>query len=330
MDKQLQRLDEKMNSTVMREISFDSKNKDAVFKRIDKKEKKETGLSFKRSFTSILSFTVPVIFLIGMFSFIGLDFDGDNKNANSSNTPQSDFNNPRAEKNKLTEQTSVVYTPKPNEELYDDFTKEETESILLSANNKFETAKGSFEEYNVANGKIIVDYQLITTEEQKGGYSKVYIISPNGEKSINESQYFDNNYVWRINYEHKNYVKDSYSGGSRPMIGIAQDSLFPNEIVNNYLGQFNNWEIEKQNEELLGHNTIVIKGILNEYAKVKHKSNAFRFWVDKDTGILLKYETYNEKGEVVNYIHPNELIINGPIDRETLKPNLAGLENFRK
>ena len=223
MDKQLQRLDEKMKSTVMKDISFDAKHKDAVFKRIDRKEKIETGLSFKRSLTSILSFAVPVTFLIAMFSYIGLDFDRDNKNALSSNTPQSDFKNVRTENNKQTEQTSTVYSPKPNEELYDDFTKEEIVSILLSTNNKFETAKGSFEEYNLANGKIIVDYQLITTREQKSGYSKVFFISPNGEKNINESQYFDNNYVWRINYEHKNYVKDPISGGSRPMIGIAQD-----------------------------------------------------------------------------------------------------------
>jgi outer membrane lipoprotein-sorting protein len=330
LDKQLQRLDEKMNSTVMKDISFDANHKDGVFKRIDRKEQKETGLSFKRTFTSILSFAVPVTFLIGMFSFIGLDFDGDTKNALSSNTPQSDSKGFRAEKINQTEQTSNVYTPKPNEELYDDFTKEEIVSILLNANKKFETAKGSYEEYNVANGKIIVDYQLITTGEQKGGYSKVFIISQNGEKTINESQYFDKNYVWQINYQHKNYVKDPNSGGNRPMIGIAQNSLFPYEIVNNYLGEFNNWEIEKQNEELLGHNTIVTKGILSEYAKGKHKSNTFRFWVDKDTGILLKYETYNEKGEVVNYIHPNEFIINGPIDREALDPNIEGLENFRK
>ena len=52
--------------------------------------------------------------------------------------------------------------------------------------------------------------------------------------------------------------------------------------------------------------------------------------MDKDTGILLKYETYNEKGAVVNYIHPNEFVTNGPIDSAAFEPNLEGLENFRK
>ncbi|WHY78618.1 hypothetical protein QNH20_05585 [Neobacillus sp. WH10] len=91
---------------------------------------------------------------------------------------------------------------------------------------------------------------------------------------------------------------------------------------------FSRWNIEKQNEDLLNHNTVVIKGTLSKYAKIKHESNSFRFLIDKDTGILIKYETYNETGNVVNYLHPIELIIIGPINTKNLSPNLIGLSDF--
>jgi outer membrane lipoprotein-sorting protein len=108
-----------------------------------------------------------------------------------------------------------------------------------------------------------------------------------------------------------------------PPIGLAQNSLFPYEIASNYTRDLEKWEIEKQNEELVGHNTLVLSGELDSYASDKTKSATFRFWVDKDTGILLKYETYNSSGEVVHYLHPKKLVINQKVDPKKHKPDLS-------
>lgn len=56
-----------------------------------------------------------------------------------------------------------------------------------------------------------------------------------------------------------------------PPIGAAQCSLFPYGFESNHISDFKDWDIEKQNEAILGHNTIVLKG------KLEH--NSFRFWV---------------------------------------------------
>nr|WP_249365451.1 sigma-E factor regulatory protein RseB domain-containing protein [Cytobacillus citreus] len=108
----------------------------------------------------------------------------------------------------------------------------------------------------------------------------------------------------------------------RPPFGTANETLFPYEIASNYTRDLSKWEIEKQNEELLGHNTLVIKGTKN------HRDfQSFRFWVDKDTGILVKYETYNANGDIVDYLHPTKLEVNVPIDSKKFTPNLERYKN---
>lgn len=103
----------------------------------------------------------------------------------------------------------------------------------------------------------------------------------------------------------------------RSPLHLANATLFPYEIASNYTRDLSKWEIENQNEELLGHNTLVIKGNINH-----RDSRSFRFWVDKDTGILVKYETYDAKGELVDYLHPTSLEVNVPIDTKRFTPNL--------
>ena len=42
-------------------------------------------------------------------------------------------------------------------------------------------------------------------------------------------------------------------------------------------------------------------------AKKLEVPHTFHFWVDKDTGILIKYDV---KGELTSYLHPDKLNIN--------------------
>ena len=61
-------------------------------------------------------------------------------------------------------------------------------------------------------------------------------------------------------------------------------SLFAYEKAASYLRNMEHWEIEKQNEALLGHNTIVLAGKMadevNNSENLKGSTEAFRFgWI---------------------------------------------------
>jgi hypothetical protein len=177
----------------------------------------------------------------------------------------------------------------------------------------------------------------ISLNENAGGYSKVTTFK--NEEKVNRSTYYKDGTKWEIDENSSIYWEFIYSEmhrsnqltlenafgdnvhRERPPIGLANNSLFPYEIASNYTRDLNTWEIENQNEELLGHNTLVIKGNVNKYG-----FQSFRFWVDKDTGILVKYETYNDKGEIVDYLYSTKLEVNVPIDSDSFVPNLEGME----
>jgi outer membrane lipoprotein-sorting protein len=91
-------------------------------------------------------------------------------------------------------------------------------------------------------------------------------------------------------------------------------------MISKYTKNFDRWNIEKQNEKLLGHNTIVLKS-LDSTTAGKFKADSFRFWVDKDPGILVKYEDY-WKGKVTSYLYPKSLKVNVPIDLKEFGPKL--------
>ncbi|MDP4087196.1 MAG: M56 family metallopeptidase [Bacillota bacterium] len=247
---------------------------------------------------------------------------------------------------------STVYTPPIQKENYKDVTKKDILTKMINTVDNFETAKGEFKTHTVYyDGKqddMLVNYEL-SLRNNAGGYCKTSTIF-NGKEETAYSYYKDGT-MWDIRngtYEETKYqtpprrgtltIKDAFSVNDkgenvtdyreRPPIGIASESLFPYEIASNFTRDLNAWEIEKQNEQLLGHNTVVIRGALNHYARIKHSSNTFRFWVDKDTGILVKYETYNSAGSVVNYSYPIKLDINVPIDSKDFAPNLDGYKKF--
>jgi hypothetical protein len=235
-----------------------------------------------------------------------------------------------------------TYSPPRQEENFSDMTKEQILTKMINSVDYFQTAKGEFKiPGGNTSGYAVVDYE-ISLRNLKGGFSKV--INEKG-KSENE-QYYKDGTIWMIFKNQGSYREDKYqeaprrgtltikdafttdkNGDSvtdyreRPPIGAPMSSLFHYEIVSSLMRDLNKWEIEKQNEMLLGHNTMVIKGKSN-----RRDAHSFRFWVDKDTGILLKYETYSPTGQVVDYLYPTKLEINVPINSKDFVPNLEGLK----
>lgn len=106
---------------------------------------------------------------------------------------------------------------------------------------------------------------------------------------------------------------------------MAQNSLFPQEIALGYLEEYSKWDI-KNTEKINGLDAIFLGGELNEYYQAKHKVKTFKLWVHAETGILLKMEEYNEKGQATESLVTNSIKINVPI--KTTNFNIATPKNY--
>lgn len=310
MNKELENLDKALNQTVLENIKFDQKNKDHVLRMIELKEKKKENF-FKRILIQTLSIAVPICLFMILFSFYRNDLDVNENNATEVKRDKS-------------ESAPSIYKPEKKDEMFADMTKEEVLNKMVTSKENFKTVKGKFEQYNRSIGQWEVEYQLINNGENSTGYSRV-------SESLDillESTYFNKDTIWSINEEERNYSSKSNSGHS-PIVdlaGLAKDSLFPSEIASTFMEDSANWDIEAQNEELNGHNTIVIKGKLDGNLSEYLNSSWYRLWIDKDTGILVQYETYREDNAMINFLYTKELRINDPIRENSLKPSLKGLE----
>jgi outer membrane lipoprotein-sorting protein len=347
MDDMLNRLKENMDNTVLKNLDFREKNKAEVRKAFlnTKKTKNLKGI-----FPRILSLSFTCIFIIGI-SYFGLENSGliqkEEQLSNSGDTKELKTNDVNDTLNASSQQ----------DEIYDEMTKEDVLTKLLNTVDNFDSASGKFEQFNKykdnSTSKVIVEYK-ISLKNSIGGYEKVLNIPDEkvpGAKTMTSELFYNDQTIWNINndkmtYDTKGYEiqpkraivkpedvfsipKNKLYGSNdkfreRPPSGTSGFSLFPYEITANYL-RFNElWEIEKQNEELLGHNTIVLHGSIDKSIvnTMQPEESKFRFWVDKDTGILLKFEIYNDNGEVISYLHPENLSINEQIDSKQFIPNL--------
>jgi outer membrane lipoprotein-sorting protein len=335
MERKLKEIRGIINNTIVKDIRLSENDKSKILTKIGKKH----SINYKY-YGSILATAIiaSVLFVSTLESFSEDNADTISKNEHNQNSQMADSNT-----------DGTVYTPPKKDENFKDMTKEEILTKMLNTVDYFETAKGEFKiNYADTLGETLIEYEL-SLNNKAGGYSKVTYITEGAEKVT--TLYYKDGTRWEIDensgiYGEGKYseetqgnqsetlkIEDAFSVDSRgsnvtyyrerPHIGQAGSSLFPYEIASNYTRDLNSWDIEKQNEELLGHNTLVIEGEID-----RRDFQSFRFWVDKDTGILVKYETYSSDGNLVDYLHPTKLEINVPIDSEKFIPNLEGYEKL--
>ncbi|BAK16733.1 outer membrane lipoprotein-sorting protein [Solibacillus silvestris StLB046] len=357
MDDMFKQIVETMNKTVLKDIHFDAKQKENVRQVIYKRKKKRP---IKPTLNFLLPIAVASLFILGASYYATTEleiFTREEQMTSLNNDPEHVPPASKVETN--------IYIPPAQEESYEDMTKEDVVTKLLNTVDYFYTATGKFEDYSIYNddsdSKSVTEYK-ISIKNEIGGYQKNTPQSDDKETGyeefINEFIYNEEK-VWlkqNINYTYKvlDYqstptrdpitpeeafnleLKDIYSDKANfretPEISPGGNSLFPYEITASYLRNTELWDIEKQNEELLGHNTIVLYGKMDEQVinrfKMKRTTDTFRFWVDKDTGILVKYETYDADGQLTGYLHPESLEVNIPIDPQDFVPNLDGYTPF--
>lgn len=188
-------------------------------------------------------------------------------------------------------------------------TKEEIQSRMLHPNDYFWTAQGSFKEMNKVTG---VNQTIRYEADFAPGHYGSYCQTLNPGTGVVTTEIANSKKTITIYNIDKQYME---SGNSDPTnVGIAFHSLFPREIALNYLGEYKRWKIEKQNATILGYKVVVLKGSLNQYNSNKHHAVSFRLWVNKATGILMKKELYDAKGNVVESLVTTRLQLNKPVD----------------
>ena len=332
---------ENMDETVMKDIHFNEVNKEKVLQAVIKKRVKHR---FKKrpSLSYLLSVSAACMFFIGIAYFIS-----DELGFLQQEEQMASLNNDQSKKN--------LFIPADKEELYVEMTKDEVTEKLLNSVDYFDTAAGSIELYKTyPDGRSITTITEFKVSTQKiiGGYEKTTEEVRDGGESITEVIYNDGK-IWRKESAGKSYrvcgykplssqeqytssqeafsveIKDLYKPNTklreRPLPGSKSgETLFPYEMAASYLRNEQLWKIEKQNDEIAGHNTVVIYGKHDDTMKEWTEDDAFRFWVDKDTGILVQYETYDKNGKLTSYLHPKRLEVNVPIGHNDFVPILDG------
>ena len=354
MDKIFKNISDHMNQTVLKDIDFNEKNKEQVRQAIENKKKKRFNLKPTIHFLLPLSATCLFFLVISYFilSELGI-LSTENQTVLINNTSENFIHVPQND-------ISLIKPP-VLEESYEDMTKEDVFLKMLNSVDNFDTAAGKFVNYDIyadeSESKDITEFK-VSIKNEIGGYEKSTNLFD--EKLIQEINYNNEN-IWRKNHDTKTYFVNEYQQAptqdaltleealsirlkdvlkpdnnfrERPPIGTSGLSLFPYEEASIYLRDMSLWEIEKQNEKLLDHNTIVLKGKIDDLAKsrfnMKGNIDTFRFWVDKDTGILIKYESYDTNGGLASYLHPEYLVVNSEINPQIFVPKLDGFKPFVK
>lgn len=354
MDDFLKDLKEDMNETVLKDIDFDHQHKRNVRNAIyNKKNKTKFNIHQKLGFLLSIGFTVIVMFGIGYLTVdkLGLMALDESPTTNEPSDSKEQINSGNEDSS---------FTPPAKEELFEEMTKEDIAAKMLNTVDYFDTASGEFELHNVyyddSESNEKVEYTL-SLKEQVGEYVKqtsYFDEEKMGVTSKIDKTFYDGEKIWRTDDYRDEYRVNNHEviGKQQPVnpsdvfqmelrklyespgvfrqslpVTLAHSSLFPYTKVAYYLRDENLWDIEEQNKEFLGHNTVVLYGQIPKTDKDKMKGTHFRFWVDKDTGILVQYEVYDENGEVMSYLHPKRLDINVPVSSKEFEPDL---ENFRK
>lgn len=102
---------------------------------------------------------------------------------------------------------------------------------------------------------------------------------------------------------------------------LASVSLLPQEMTFGFLTDFDVWDVERT-EEYVGRKCYIVSGKTNENYGQKLGVEKFTFYVDCETGVLLKYIGYDESQNIRSYIITENISFDNI--QTVYKPNTAG------
>ncbi|MGN0604952.1 MAG: hypothetical protein ACI4JM_00365 [Oscillospiraceae bacterium] len=220
--------------------------------------------------------------------------------------------------------------------------KEDIASRMLNADDYFDSAEG-----NMITNELSADgtnvYFCVSDDfsygyEENNGemyYESLY----DAEKGItaeyyNDKKLFEIDNTGFVKNEDDNFYRVPFSAristdsdgincyyyGDRTRIPrSAKECLSSQELCFGLLKDFDLWEITGETE-FLGYPVVIIEGKTDgEYLS----STNFMFYIEKNTGIVMKFESYNASGNVVHYTEIKDITIN-----QNVTKNKGELEKY--
>jgi outer membrane lipoprotein-sorting protein len=215
----------------------------------------------------------------------------------------------------------------------DEVAKQSIQDKMLNSIDYFKSAKGSFRDYiKKDNSDDTIEFDV-----KLNGKPVSYVKVTNSQDSL-ESIFDGDNYL-SVNNKVKDYdVSPVYKGDSNApkppksakqryrkgadgkiksvilnsdpaFMGRASSVLYNQNVALGFLEDFNKWKIQGD-DVFLGLPVTVIAGELPDGYKSRFDGTSFKIWVQKDTGIILNLEIYNDSNEVVAGIKVNDIQLN--------------------
>lgn len=229
--------------------------------------------------------------------------------------------------------------------------KEEIHSLMLNSIDNFEKADGSFIYRSESAGyEYKVNYSVNTKKNNYKSLVKMESANDSREVSFdgntsltvvdNKSKVFKKFTVEKPQDESAKYANEKsqnrykknkkgekvYERRLDPTyMDMASLSLFPEDFALGFLEDDNNWNITSEDERLNGLDVIAIEGMLNPYYQMKHHTKNFKLWIEKNTGIVLQMEEYDEIGNATEYLKTNSIKIN---DLKNNVPDIKIPDNY--
>ncbi|WP_186577217.1 LolA-like protein [Aquibacillus kalidii] len=281
-------------SSKFQDIDFSKESRKKVMQKIDNISKRKKYPKWKLTFNVAISFFI--LFGISYFGFEHL-FVSEPNPPNADETTQLPSDNNRSEINS------------------DMRAKQEVKELLRNSEENFSSAKGVYSTYiKTYSRETIIDFEM-NMKNPSGGYEKA--VQDDGSKYYT---YIDENYIWDLDLQHKTYFKTEKDDTT---LNFTSSILFTDYIANTYLQNEENWNIEEV-QSIVGRDALYITGTLNDYNTEAYGIHTYEFWVDKETGILLKYKLYSLDGNVTSSLTVKEISLNTNLKEIDYTPNIEG------
>ncbi len=226
--------------------------------------------------------------------------------------------------NESMEDKSAAYSLNDDEEI----TKKSIFFKMLNTIDYFNTAEGSIEicnEGDIRTSEFACNLLTADAYEYSIWGDEIYedYSSSNGEfyKVLKERKLI-NKGLGACNIEEAVPIPDSeritvaedgincYAYRADPINApTAREGLQPQELTFNFMTVEDNWDITGETT-FLDRDCVVIEGHTNDYAEEKLGVYTFEFTVDKETGVLMKYDGFDADGNIVSYSRFTELTFN--------------------
>ncbi|OIK14265.1 hypothetical protein BIV60_12225 [Bacillus sp. MUM 116] len=196
----------------------------------------------------------------------------------------------------------------------------------------FTTVKGNFVESSKRDGESNVEFVV-----QEGDHPESYVKSTSKDRRT-EDIYTGKYFASKVNGTFAHIAHAAPPGPNKfnkksPLVlekmpdgsklyntrpdhaqtGRAEAIVAPLTYAIGYLENQEKWSFQPD-ERLLGREVTVVSGELSDYFKEKHQAETFKYWIDKQTGMVLKRETYDKQGKIVDKLEVKNLEINVPIN----------------